>query len=106
MFAQLTIAILVALSIASEVVPHPTVINSNHVRIPFVRRHNLTGTSVVKSDQARAQFLKTRHLREKTGSSPDNMSRAKSAAAAIGVDVTNGAVTYTADVRDVWLAGG
>ena len=63
----------------------------NHVRIPFVRRHNLTGTSLVASDRARARFLQTRHTRV---ASPGTGVSGPS----IGVDVTNTVVSYIAEV--------
>ena len=94
MFSQLTFGVLFALVLASNA--SPTVINESPIKIPITRRLNLTGTSLVKSDRARATFLKNIKSQPK----PDfNVTKAKSAAAAMGVGITNGAVTYTAEVE-------
>jgi hypothetical protein len=103
MFSQLTPYVLVALSLLSSslALPAPApksthVVRKNAVTLPFVRHYNLTGTNLLKSDQARAKYLKTKHL-SKGGSFSEKT--AKSAAASIGVGITNAAVTYTIDVR-------
>ena len=69
------------------------IVNQNNVRLPFVRRHNLTGTSLVASDRARAQALKSRHVRASTGTGKAN------AAAAVGFGITNTVVSYLAEVK-------
>ena len=103
MFSQLTLHVLLALSAASAVVALPAaapkttqVLNKNGIKIPFVRHQNFTGVNLLKSDQARAKALRERHLSK--GSS-FNKKAALSAASQIGVDITNTAVTYVAEVR-------
>ena len=71
------------------------VINENHVRIPFVRRHNLTGTSLVASDRARASFFKNRHTNTRTAAPPGTGVSGPSAF----FDVTNTVVSYLAEVK-------
>ena len=70
------------------------------VSLPIARRYNLTGTNLVKSDQARAQYLQTQHL---SRTQDVNAQAAKNAAAAIGVGITNVVVSYVADVCSLTL---
>lgn len=94
MFSQLSICVFLALIVA-ESNASPVVVNESPIKLPIARRLNLTGTTLLKSDQARARFLKNQHLLPK----PEfDVNKVKSAAAAMGVDITNGAVSYTAEV--------
>ena len=70
------------------------------VSLPIARRYNLTGTNLVKSDQARAKYLQTQHLSRTQDVSAQ---AAKNAAAAIGVGITNVVVSYVADVCSLTL---
>ena len=70
------------------------------VSLPIARRYNLTGTNLVKSDQARAKYLQTQHLSRTQDVSAQ---AAKNAAAAIGVGITNVVVSYVADVCTLTL---
>ena len=73
------------------------VVRKNTISLPVVRKHNFSGKNLLKSDQARAQFLKTRHLSKDKQSF--DLKTAKNAAQSIGVGITNAVVTYTVDVR-------
>ena len=102
MSSSLALRVLLALSIVSSTIalpapaPKPTeIIGNNGIKIPFVRRANFTGVNLLKADQARAKALKTRKFNK--GAKFDKHS-ALSAANQIGIDVTNTAVTYVAEV--------
>lgn len=68
-----------------------TVVNHNLVRLPVVRHHNLTGTTVAASDRARAQHFKNKHANSKTG--------VVQSRGPFGIDVTNSLVSYVAEVQ-------
>lgn len=100
MRSQLSFTLLLAFALAAAA--SPVVINENHVGFKFARRSTaVSGKALLQNDQARARHLKSRHTKEKTqvnAASARNATRAKSSASTIGVGVTNGAVTYTAEV--------
>lgn len=96
MFSQLVVVITLALWSAAT----PVVVNDNLIRLPLARRFNATGTTtILQHDQARAKGLKTG-----SQAGPKTTSVA-AAAAASGTSfpeaITNGAVTYTAEVRSL-----
>ena len=92
MFSQVVVYLLLADVLASNATP--VVINESPIRLPIARRLNLTGTTLVKADQARAKFLKTRSQLPKPNF--DIRKAKQNAASAVGVGITNTAVSYTA----------
>lgn len=83
---------LIVISLALIASASPVSIRSSPVKIPLARRFNATGTkTIIEHDQARAKFFKS------GGPSKANVRAASSASAP--VPVTNGAVTYTAEVN-------
>lgn len=81
------LSLLATLSLLVTVLASPTVVNNSPIKIPLLKRYNFTGTSIVKSDQARLHYLKNRHLGTKSAQDP-----------AINVGITNAAVSYIAQV--------
>ena len=103
MFSQLTLNVLLALSLLSSTVtlaspaPKPSAavkISQNVISVPVARRHDFSGASILQRDQARVKHLKAKSLLK-----GKSFEERKAAASDIAVPVTNGAVTYTADVR-------
>lgn len=68
-------------------------VRKNLVTVPLARRHALSGSSILERDQARVN-----HLRAKQAFKGKSFAERQSAAGDITVPVTNGAVSYTADV--------
>ena len=93
MFSQLVACVLLACVLVSDA--SPAIVNESPVKLPIVRRLNLTGTTLAKADQTRARFLKSRSQLPK--SEFDAARARKNAASAVGVGVTNGVVDYTAE---------
>jgi hypothetical protein len=90
MFAQLTITITLALLSAAT----PVVVRDSFITLPLARRFNTTGSkTVLQRDQARAQGFKS-------GTRARTHTAAASAASGTSFPeaVTNGAVSYTAEV--------
>ncbi|GJE97844.1 aspartic peptidase A1 [Phanerochaete sordida] len=87
MFSKLLVAVSIALAASAS----PLAIRSSPVTIQLARRFNTTGSkNIIELDQARAKFLKN-------GGSAKF--KTASASSAPSVPVTNGAVTYTAEVQ-------
>ena len=101
MVSQLILCVILASVLVSQA--GPIVVNESPVRLPIVRRMNLTGTTLVKADQARAKFFKTRSQLPKHEFNVTKAKQSKAAklnaAAAMGVGITNDAVDYTAQAR-------
>ena len=87
-------SLLTAAAWLSNVAASPIVVNESPMRIPLVRRLNFTGHNLLASDQARARYLKTRHLNHQPGSIPKNASDG-----VVNVGILNSAVSYIAQVR-------
>ena len=103
MVAKLVLVAFSALAVLSPSLAHPPlrsratqIKRASPVTLPFVRRSNATGTSIVKNDQARAKFLRT----QPSSDSGDFAQRAaKTKSACINIGITNAGVSYLIDVR-------
>lgn len=95
MFSQLSIGVLLVLLVASNA--SPVLVSENHIKLPIARRltRNLTGTTLLRYDQARASHLRTQRLSHKPTLAK---SKVRGDAWADDVDLVNGATQYTAEV--------
>ena len=103
MAAKLALFAFLALFMLSSSFAHPSrrtrdtqVKRASPITLPFVRRSNVTGTDIVKNDQARAKFLRNPPSSD-DGSFEERIAKTKSAC--INMGITNAGVIYTIDVR-------